>query len=88
MMFSAKYPKVKTGAEILDAFIATGLFIEKGRNEFSRFPCDVCNSRLGGERWQIDGFLTLADAKARIRKYGLSVCRDCYDKLHGIEPEG
>jgi hypothetical protein len=77
-----------TGMEILEGFYVSGLFKETDHNEFSRFPCDACNSRLGGERWQIDGYVSLEAAKRGEREqYGLSICRDCYDKLNGVDSE-
>jgi hypothetical protein len=89
MMEDQKNIKNLTGMEILNRFITTGLFSETDYNEFSRFPCDACNSRLGGERWQIDGFLSLADArKGWPRKYGLSICRDCFYILSDLKSEG
>jgi hypothetical protein len=70
--------------EVFEAFIESGLFKEVDHNEFSKVPCEVCDSRLRGERWQINGYTNLKEAKDPGNLRGLSICRDCYDKLYDL----
>ena len=72
--------------DVFKAFLHCGLFEEVDHNEFSKIPCEACDSKLGGERWKIEGFVNRKEVKPE-NLHELWVCRDCYDKLYEVDYE-
>ena len=56
--------------------------LEDSVNEgyFSWYPCDCCNERLGGQRYDIVAFNPGDEPEDFVE---LSVCEDCYVELVG-----
>ena len=50
---------------------------------FSWRSCDLCQSGLGGDRYDIEAYETLEEAQTDKvnNKYELEVCVDCYMRL-------
>jgi hypothetical protein len=70
------------GSFIYDEFMKSGLHREIDHNEFSKRLCENCGE-LPGERFTIEGYFNLNDAKSKENLYQIDICISCHERLFG-----